>query len=558
MATIFTDAVNFIGSTLKQAVTPDTMRDYRHANLLFVGSNFRLLPKSGFLFHVFFDVNPSLADQAISQRNPNVELGLMVKSVDLPKFSVAVKSYNAYNRPNLVQQKIGYDPVTVSFHDDNINLVRTFWQDYFNFYYRDTDYQLERLQQYHKYTNKDNFSAFGYGPRRVSTAFQEFGTIKGDLHYLQSIRIYSLHQKRFSEYILVKPLIRSFKHGVHQQSSADFLGHDMVVDYENVIYNSGTVGNEVRGFAELHYDKTVSPLRQFGRIKSLFGSGGLIDTAGSVLLDINQGNYASALFKAASGINMARGMNLKKAAISEITGIVTQSATVAIQEQVNQSLRGSSTSPVNIPTITGIDGALGQQYTGPTSATGVATLAGAAILLNSTPITNRYKRLPTEQRAAPTNYAPRLPQLPGAAARTTQTGDLTVINDQVTNRSGSTSVQVNDTEKRIQLDRKITNLKQQRDKTDRQLQDAKNQVANSQSALSMLQTKLSTAQGLPTNTSAEIAEKTRIITDTTQQIAQMNNLYQVSLAELQNQTSKLASIQQSIKSTELELQGVGV
>jgi len=137
MADIFSKVTKIVGATLKQSITPDNVRDYRHANLLFVGSNFRLVPKNGFLFHVFFDVD-AVANQIYSKdpANPNKdrELGLMVKSVDLPRFSFETKTFNAYNRANIVQSKVRYEAVNIVFHDDSSNLIRRFWENYFTYY----------------------------------------------------------------------------------------------------------------------------------------------------------------------------------------------------------------------------------------------------------------------------------------------------------------------------------------------------------------------------------------------------------------------------------------
>jgi hypothetical protein len=53
---------------------------------------------------------------------------------------------NQYNRKRIVQTKIKYDPIDISFHDDNgsgvgtANLggtVRALWKAYYNYYYFD-------------------------------------------------------------------------------------------------------------------------------------------------------------------------------------------------------------------------------------------------------------------------------------------------------------------------------------------------------------------------------------------------------------------------------------
>ncbi|NBP03668.1 MAG: LysM domain-containing protein [Proteobacteria bacterium] len=171
-------------STAK-SVTP-FLRDYQHASKLFWSGQLPdgqkgLMPKSGFLFHVVFDLNPN-----ITREFSIAELGLLVKTATLPKFSVDLKQQNAYNRVNYVQTKIKYDPVQITFHDDSSNVVRDFWFGYFNYYYRDSDYSEALYQIKHKY-NERSAVDWGYTPKK-----------KKKSEFLNSIRIFSLHQKNFT------------------------------------------------------------------------------------------------------------------------------------------------------------------------------------------------------------------------------------------------------------------------------------------------------------------------------------------------------------------------
>ena len=268
----------------------------------------------GYLFHVAFDINPAAA--LPDPQNPNNlrELGLLVKAVSLPKFSVDTKKYNAYNRPNYTQTKINYDPITVTFHDDSANVIRNFWFDYYNYYYRDSDYNTELYSVQHKYEGERPSDKWGYTPRT------SWGR-----PYLNAIRIYSLHQKKFSEYVLLNPIIKSFRHGDHQAGSNETVQHEMTIEYESVLYFYGSVTpSNVKGFADLHYDKMPSPLTPAGGgTKSILGPGGLMDTADDVIHDIKDRNYGSALFKGLKGLKSAGSMDLKKAAIGEVLAIGT-------------------------------------------------------------------------------------------------------------------------------------------------------------------------------------------------------------------------------------------
>ena len=232
------------------------LRDYQHAARIFVDGNFRLSPKYGFLFYVEFDFNPLIS--SVSNTSAQ-ELGMIVKNVSLPKFTIDTKVHNAYNRKNIVQNKINYDPVNITFHDDQADNVRNFWYDYYSFFYRDSDYADATYQLISKYQERPTFE-WGYTPKPVGsynspTAYQNY-------QYIQAIRIYSLYQKNFSEYELVNPIITSFKHGDHNNSdNQGLLEHQMSIQFETVKYQTGyTTNNTAGGYIDLHYDSTPSPL----------------------------------------------------------------------------------------------------------------------------------------------------------------------------------------------------------------------------------------------------------------------------------------------------------
>lgn len=240
-----------------QVAQTTVLRDYQHAKKIFVDSNFRLSPKYGFLFYVEFDFNPliSLVDPNTTAR----ELGMLVKSVTLPKFSLDIKVHNAYNRKNIVQNKINYDPISIVFHDDQADDVRNFWYDYYSYYYRDSDYADATYSAYHKYQSRPTFD-WGYTPRPAVGYNNANGT--QPYQYIQAIRIYSLYQQQFSEYELINPTITRFAHGDHANGeNTSLLQHEMTVQYEAVKYLTGSVTNDTVGGFELHYhyDTTPSP-----------------------------------------------------------------------------------------------------------------------------------------------------------------------------------------------------------------------------------------------------------------------------------------------------------
>ena len=278
---------NNIFGDLLQAIAPQqNIKDYKHATRTFVDGLYRLSPKLNNLFHVFMDVNTAMSSiDQISQ----IETGLMAKSVQLPKFTIQNKTYNAYNRKTIQQERVNYDPVSITFHDDSDDVVRRFWYGYFSHYYRDSDYKLDNYKDDSKYKQRQQ-QLWGFSP--MSTA--------GNLPYLNSIRIYSLHQKRFSSYTLVRPMITAFQHGEHTAGEYAPMEHNMTIAYESVLYQTGPVNAGTVLGIDTHYDDTPSPLRSLG---------GLIGQGQSLLQSIENGDIGSTVQNGLNVFNTLTGTN---------------------------------------------------------------------------------------------------------------------------------------------------------------------------------------------------------------------------------------------------------
>lgn len=320
----------------------DYMRDYAHASDTFVSGQYRLNPKIQTLFHVFIELNPVVASVDTFNPGSNHELGMLAKTATLPKFTIQNKILNSYNRKNIVQEKINYDPLTITFHDDSSDVVRTFWQNYYNYYYRDSDHSAAMYNQPYKYSQRAEHS-WGFGPKTSATD-----------PYINSITIFSMHQKRFSSYKLIRPTILSFAHGQHSYGEYSTMEHVMSVAYEAVHYGKGSVSpSAVTGFGELHYDNTPSPLSsKGGSTRSIFGPAGLVSGADDILTNLSQGNYAGAALGAYRVGSNLKNMDLKKVAEAEIKQIGTN------------ILKGQNTqSTVFVPTMNSIQEGLSKAIT---------------------------------------------------------------------------------------------------------------------------------------------------------------------------------------------------
>lgn len=245
---------------LKPLANGTSTHSYEHATRLFLSDNFRLAPKQTFLYYVCINVDQSvlqnilggLASESVSSQSliEQYETGLMAKRVELPKFNVQTRSLKAYNRKNIFQTGITYEPLNITFHDDAANTVTKFWNDFYTYYYRDSDYDSTLYTIPHKYTPRAR-EGWGFSPRN--------GNLK---NFIRDIQIFSLHNKRFTEYKLINPTITAWRHGEHDSGSSNgVMDSTMTLDYETVKYRTGYVNPvDVNGFAVIHYDDTPSPI----------------------------------------------------------------------------------------------------------------------------------------------------------------------------------------------------------------------------------------------------------------------------------------------------------
>lgn len=375
---------NFLGSVAKGIFGDQPgLKDYQHANRLYVRNTYARAPKVGFLYYVVLNLN---REAFIKPNWKSNEVGLLCKKADLPKFSIETETLNQYNRKTIIQKGIKYNPVNLEFHDDNSDITRDLWMNYFKYYYADSNYGGNSRQTKlpagvpPQYTDtKFETANYRYGFNNT-LATQSFTGKTAD--FFQSIDIYVLHQHRFTQYTLVNPKITDWQHdSVDQGDGAKILTNRMTVNYETVLYNEGSVQlDNPPGFASIHYDTSPSPLSISGNgTKTIFGPGGILAGAGSVLGNIEQGNYLAAIIQGNNVFKNARALTkegLKTEGYSILTGVLGN-----IQAQGNQP------------------GGIGEAVRGGLNQTGVTSTGRLGINLFSnqnSSINNRIEATPSQ------------------------------------------------------------------------------------------------------------------------------------------------------------------
>lgn len=296
------------------------IRDYQHAAKTFRPDAYALSPKLKFLFHVYFNINPAANIPGLE----NTNFGLVVKNIKLPGFTIAVSTLNQYNRKRIVQTKQTYQPIDISFHDDNSNMVTKLWQTYWTYYYGDG-----RVK-----TNPNQQTAVGVGEKNqyqnITNSLDGWGYIgEGNNNnakpaFFDSIIIYGFHQKNFIKYTLVNPLITDFRHDTYDYSVNGSMMNTMGIEYETMFYENGAMdgtkpGSKVYGFgADANYDRTPSPLIRPGSNASILGQNGLVDAAGGFSKALTEGNLLGAARIAGTTYNTFKNKDLKALAKSEV------------------------------------------------------------------------------------------------------------------------------------------------------------------------------------------------------------------------------------------------
>jgi hypothetical protein len=346
------------------------LKDYAHASKTFRTNGYELAPRNKFLFHVYFNLNtveiPTLKN--IFSSSEQAELGLLIKTIQLPTYSLDTETLNQYNRKRIIQKRINYLPVSMTFHDDGGDLSRNLWYNYYSYYYKDPN------QQYGSASNQNgsigqvaNQPGFSYNSRDIyanNRPVNDWGYIgegysqsnaggpgvgsggdqsSGKPPFFRDITIYGMDQHKFASYVLVNPLVKEWKHDQYNYSEGGgTMENSMTVEYETVKYYSGAIGGSrsdtnVKGFADpAHYDNIRSSLARPGSTRSVLGQGGLLDAGIGIVRDLQSGNLTGvigAVQKAGTAYTTFKGVNIRS--------VVNEEANASVKAVIRNSIPGA-------------------------------------------------------------------------------------------------------------------------------------------------------------------------------------------------------------------------
>jgi len=503
------------------------LKDYAHASRLFVGDQYRLVPKLGFLFHLFIDVNPAV--KLAGGPNAKYEIGMMVKKADLPKFSVETKTVNAYNRSSIVQTKMKYETITITFNDDSADVVRNFWTSYFKHYYRDADYQLTQdpyTGKTQKYNGNQTVTDFGFTPNSAEP-------------FLKSIRLYSLHQKKFSEYILVNPIIKSFRHGSHAQGESEPMTHEMIIEYETVLYGAGTTSaGTPSGFATLHYDKSTSGIKSQTGYQVDSGN----NVTNSIIPSFNKNSaFGTNMYSNMLGLTEQRSFGLKNANFADLSGSISDSL-----KQFNPDIN------TFVPNLLNSNGMVTTPFGGINLKDSIVKLASG---VNPLPTEYDLKQLlktqvSTSLRSTISNYTRSFPRnsVAAALAGVASSKVIKIVNDELRNKPATNQHQMDVNAQKRTLTNQIASLKTQQATITKDASAADRQVRTATATLNALNSKLSTTQALPDSN----PNKTALLAQIQRDINLQSDIKTKAVTVSASKNTELTTVNQTILSTQAQ------
>jgi hypothetical protein len=364
MAGFFQQFLKGVGKGLLDPDGSPWLKNYQHASKTFGTDAYGNAPKFKWLFHVYFDINKTLITDNDAKVFPeDSNHGLLVKSIELPKFGMNLVELNQYNRKRYVQTKMTYDPIRVLFHDDNANTIRHLWYTYYSYYFNDPSQPNNQSRPSGTRTQPDQAATdlnrkniydadisknqnWGYmGEISNTSTSTALGIAKAP--FFKSISIFGFNQHNFVQYQLINPIIEAFGHDTYSYAETNStMENSMTLRYESVKYFDGAIdganpGAIVKRFGERGtYDRTLSPISRPGGNRTIIGQGGLLDAVDGVLNDLSNGNIIGALQTTA---RTARTFKTGKSLVSAAKADLVDNIRGAIVKP------GSSRSQWNIP-----------------------------------------------------------------------------------------------------------------------------------------------------------------------------------------------------------------
>ena len=275
-------------------------------------------------------------------------------------------------------------------HDDNSDLVRTLWYNYYSYYYKDPTKGYRDVPTFNGTSGSLNNESSDKGNYAIRDTYEPFNSQSdwgyigesytdgtgalpagGKPRFFNDITIYGFNQHQYVAYVLINPLITTFEHDTYDYAQSDTtMQSTMTLNYESVKQYSGQLDG---GYPDANvpfndpsrYDTRPSPLQRPGA-QSVLGVGGLIDQIAGSIKDLQEGDILGAVQRVGATYQTFKDKNIQsviknegRAVLQDILRNPTQNAEFFFPKQPGNSnptagqtnqLRSSDDQITKVPT----------------------------------------------------------------------------------------------------------------------------------------------------------------------------------------------------------------
>ena len=167
----------------------------------------------------------------------------LVKTVEPPKPSFDTEVVDQYNRRRVIQKKLHWEPITMTFHDDRNSLIYAMLVDYMSFYYK--DFQNTEAIDWTLDTVTDLINQRDWGYRA-----------NGEKYYFHCICLAWTHGGRGTQVRLMNPIITNIQYDTLDYSDGSTpLEISVTFEYEGIRLSS--INTELNDDVQLNLTKRI-------------------------------------------------------------------------------------------------------------------------------------------------------------------------------------------------------------------------------------------------------------------------------------------------------------
>lgn len=221
-------------------------------------------PRRKFTYLVEFRINP-LALQAehmqtnVLQYLKNGRFYASLRSIEHPKVTFKTETLRSYNKYVKVKTATEFQPVTMTFHDDNSSLVMALWKEYMSFYSHAGDIGRGTIANPQSSQSNEFRSGNALTGEEIRSSMDLHPSVGMTLrpnskrHFFDEIVIYDLgaDPDSVNVYYFVNPVVTGMSQdGLDYFDRSGFVGVTWNLEYENYYYNVGVNSSGIREVIE--------------------------------------------------------------------------------------------------------------------------------------------------------------------------------------------------------------------------------------------------------------------------------------------------------------------